>query len=497
MASLLADKTREELVGIITELARVFPEVYRNIHDTAQLEKGDIKAIEKRLRAEINTMTAADVWYDPWNDEGNLSDYSHLEEQLNALLKKGCADTVVRLGTELWEGGVKQMEQSGAVEGITEVIAPSMDIVMEALPRTSMRPSEQILWYIERNLTDDYGMLSRPLEFADTSVYEENQWNDVAASLEKRLESMELLSSPSFSERYSRYNIVKWLRTAYEKSGQKQKRIPLMEKEADYCQEYMPLIDEFIKAKNYKKARAWCIHGYNKTVEDAPGIARQMRERLCSIAKNEKKFDLAASYYAYEFFYNSSGNTYKELKDASEKINSWQEIRQGVMEYLQTGCYPVSGKDGNGAWPLPPVEIELPPEKEYARGRFPDLQMQTRIAIIEKRNNDAVELYRTLLAQNKWIGGLEEDIAEAVKETHPDLSLQIWNSAAENLIAEVKPKAYYKAAGYLYRMQNVYRNTSRVNEWKALISRLRIEHKSKRRLMEVLDELENGGKAFL
>jgi len=40
-------------------------------------------------------------------------------------------------------------------------------------------------------------------------------------------------------------------------------------------------------------------------------------------------------------------------------------------------------------------------------------------------------------------------------------------------------------------MNKVYEQTGRLGEWKALIISLRTRHKAKRRLMEVLDGLEN------
>ena len=71
---------------------------------------------------------------------------------------------------------------------------------------------------------------------------------------------------------------------------------------------------------------------------------------------------------------------------------------------------------------------------------------------------------------------------------------QIWQSIAEHLIGQVKPKAYQEAAGYLRQMHKVYEKTGRVAEWKTLLIRLRTQHKAKRRLIEVLDGLEHNRK---
>ena len=72
--------------------------------------------------------------------------------------------------------------------------------------------------------------------------------------------------------------------------------------------------------------------------------------------------------------------------------------------------------------------------------------------------------------------------------------MQIWKNIADRLIGQVKPKAYQDAAVYLRRMRKVYGETGRLDDWKALIMRLRTEHKAKRRLQEVLDGLEKNRK---
>ncbi|MBA3007396.1 MAG: hypothetical protein FP810_12635 [Desulfocapsa sp.] len=62
---------------------------------------------------------------------------------------------------------------------------------------------------------------------------------------------------------------------------------------------------------------------------------------------------------------------------------------------------------------------------------------------------------------------------------------------AEGQIDLVKPKAYEVAAGYLRKMHNIYQKTGRLEQWRTLLQILRTTHKAKRRLMEVLDLLEN------
>ena len=125
---------------------------------------------------------------------------------------------------------------------------------------------------------------------------------------------------------------------------------------------------------------------------------------------------------------------------------------------------------------------------------FPNREMLIEIAILEKRYDDAVSIYQDLAKTRRWGWSIDERLAMAVATSHPDVALQIWQSIAERLIGQVKPKAYLEAAGYLRQMHKVYEKTDRVTEWETLLMRLRTQHKAKRRLMEVLAALENNRK---
>lgn len=84
-----------------------------------------------------------------------------------------------------------------------------------------------------------------------------------------------------------------------------------------------------------------------------------------------------------------------------------------------------------------------------------------------------------------------EAVAKAVAGTHPDVSLEIWRRKAEDLIAEVKPRAYQAAMPYLSKTEKLMQSLGRNDEYRGYISRLRLRHKAKRRLMEELDKLES------
>jgi uncharacterized Zn finger protein len=66
----------------------------------------------------------------------------------------------------------------------------------------------------------------------------------------------------------------------------------------------------------------------------------------------------------------------------------------------------------------------------------------------------------------------------------------IWQNRAELLIAQVKPSAYHKAAGYLRKAAKVMLREKKPAEWESYLKELRQQHFRKHRLIEILDGLD-------
>ena len=354
-----------------------------------------------------------------------------------------------------------------------------------------MAPAEQLLWVIDRALADEYSLLDSGAKLLESKKYTQTHWHEVAEDIETRLKSMTKPASAAFSETYHRNGVVNMLLDAYERSGTPEKVIPLLEKEADACRCYGKLVDTLLAAGEKAKGRQWCIRGFERTVENAPGIATELQNRLRQLAEKEKKYDLAAAYRAEDFFESVSRKTFVELRKAAEKAKAWAAARECVLRYLETGQRPEQVDGGKSTvWPLPKPEVMRPRNKAVAPyERFPDLDALIDIAILEERFDDVVALYQDLRKTKRWGWETDKTVAEAVAESHPQIAIDIWRAVVDSLIGQVKPKAYEEAAGYLRRMCKVYQENNRTSEWQNLLSELRREHKAKRRLMEVLDSL--------
>ncbi len=490
VGKILGDKSRDELLDLVIVLSGRFPDVGRHIIESEQLAGGQFDKFVRALRSEIRELTAEPAWYKHWRGEGSVPDYSRVEEQLRALADQGYADAVLQLGAELWNKGNAQVEQSDDEGETAMAIASCLETVIAALPRSSLAPPEQLLWAINRMLEDEFSLLDSAEKLLNRRAYTQAHWREVAGTLETRLQAMPKPRTANFSATYRRDRLLNELLDAYGRAGWKERAVPLLEAEADACRCYERLVDALLAVGERDRARHWCIQGYKRTAVDAPGIASALQERLRTMAQKQRRHGLVAAYRAQDFFAHPSSTSYRELNKATEKAKCWPAVRIATLHYLETGQRPTASRPkGKGSdWPLPSPEVE-PPTNQGGHPRFPDLTTLIDIAIMEKRFDDVVDLYQRLCKTKRWGCETDKTVARAVAHTHPDLALGIWLQIVEGLIGQVKPKAYEEAAVYLRLMEKVYTQVRRLDDWCALLDRLRREHKAKRRLLGVLDTL--------
>lgn len=491
ITEILNGKSQSELVMLLADLALEYPEIDRRIRDSYTIETGHIAGVVQSLRNEIRRVTAEEAWYNPWKHIGNLPDYSHIEGQLRLLLEHGHADLVLDLGMELWEAGNRQIEQSNDEGATSGAIATCMNYVLMAIPKSSLPRPDQLIWIVDHLLADENDLLTGTEAILADSRYSRKDWRAVARTLETRLGCTDAPTPDRFHERYGRESVIHQLRQAYERGGEGRKVIPMLEKEAGPCRMYATLVDALIEADQRDRARQWCIQGFTDTIGNAPGIASRLRDRLRYLAEEDGRLDLAAAYMAEVFFDVHSEEAYINLRGAAEKIGNWERVREAILDYLDTGRRPGPAHEGEAGWPLPVPEV-VTPQTDGLRWhhRFPQRELLIRIAILENRNDDAVALFNKNTTSTPFYSDLGERLADAVTDSHPDVALGIWKSHANQLIGLVKSKAYEEAAIYLRRMRDLYNKLSREEEWVALLAALRVKHKPKRRLMEVLDGIE-------
>ncbi|MDP3430211.1 MAG: SWIM zinc finger family protein [Desulfomicrobium sp.] len=485
----LSAKSKSELVNIILELNENNPELIRLLRDKELLDKGDIQKIVRSLRSRITKLSSEPAWYNHWDHEGHSPDYEPVLRQFRTLLENGHADVVVSLGEHLWDRCQEQIEHSDDEGDTANSIGRCLDVVLEALPLSGLTPIARALWFLDRSLKDDYEILGPADKFLDGLHLSQAQWREVAELLDAKLEGL-----PRSGRGIGREKLTGWLIMALEEGGWGDRVVPFLEKEVPHTQDYGRLVDVLMDAGQIEKARQCCVEGFGKTCKESPGIASGLHKRLRSLAVSSGMPELAAAYLADTFFKQPNIAGFKDTREAAEKLGCWEAVRACLLKHLQTGKRPdTSVMDTADAWPLPRPEVSWPLSGTgHWRTQFPLFSLLIDIAILENRLDDAVRL-NAERPRNRYSSvdmDMDLTVAQAVSTSHPQVALDIWRRKVESLIAQVKPKAYETAAGYLTQMRKVFQATKRMDEWKALLADLRKRHKPKRRLMEELDLLE-------
>jgi uncharacterized Zn finger protein len=490
--------SKEELVAFAVEQAAEQREIGRGIIEQAQLKGGKIRKLVASLRDEIETLTRRPAWVNSWTGEGERPDYGHVQSQLVALLDAGHADDVVSLGKDLWRLGNRQIGQSNDEGETAGQIGECMEVVLRAIHRSALSPPDRLLLIIESCLADEYSCLSQEWSAPQGKRYGRESWRSVAKTLEERLGKLPLPAGDDdkFSIRYRREHLLRWVTQACERAGRRRDVIPLLEREAEATLCYEELVERLVAAKRVDDARAWAIKGFKATAAKWAGIAASLEAKLREMARAQKDWATVTAYRAYEFFDQPSLQSYLVLQKAAEQVGVWDPVRGAALQYLQSGARadlaPSDGMKGSvkgGGWPLPALEIASMPTRKVS-GRFPDTGTLIDIAVHEKRNDDVVRYYEAYHKDRWGAGSRGVSVAEAIKDTHPDVALGIWKQLLEAEANSPNPVVYEQAVRFLNLMRALYERIDRSTEWQAYVTDLRVRRKAKHSLMKVLDKIE-------
>jgi uncharacterized Zn finger protein len=491
--SWLEKQSKDELVDFILGLAQEHPRISELLADRSNLKQGNISPIREAIRRDIEALEPDWQDYDAFDAD---TDFAHIAERLAALLDAGYADDVIELGEAFLQLAPKRYEYSHYDDwGISSGIAECLDIILKALTRSSFPPTEQLLWYIDAELKDDYAIFHNTEDFIKKRSYKKADWQAVSEILESRLQAqMVPENNDTSSDCYKRENLSRWLQTAMERSGRQTDIVGLLQREAPITHRYDKLVSALLTADREQEAHDWIVEGFAKTIDKLPGIAWRLAEQLRDMASRKKQHANIASLLALEFFYRPDTALYCKLEKVTQRIRCWPAVREALLAYLETGVSPdlqPAKKHNTKAlslnWPLPPCDLLLPKSKRTTNP-IPNTGVLVNIAIYEKRPDDVLKWYhpgrKSYMHHN-----MDDSVAEAVKSTHPDEALAIWKRVAEWEIARVKPAAYKVAAPYLKKIRALYQEQKRTGEWNTYLTALRQQHKAKRRLIETLNSL--------
>jgi uncharacterized Zn finger protein len=486
LQAFLKKQTKAQLITLLEDLAGRYPPVRDALLDLIDLSTGDVSVMVKGVREEILEISSEPGWANYWKGERFIPDYSKVKNRLEALLTGGHADEVITLGGELLEAGRGQVETSDDEGETAEEISSCLEVVFRALPHSSLTPVERMLWAVEAELKDEYGLCNGAEVFWNQK-HGVDDWNILAERLMERLKRFRAAKGEdSFLRDYRRKRLSDWVILALKNAERHDDIISLCEKEAEKTGSYVRLVDFLFEAKRWEEAEQWIHKGIKATQNEWPGIANGLRTTLRQIRESEGDWLGVAALRAEDFFLNPTLESFQELGKAAEKAGIWPAVRTAATNYLETGRLP----KGDSSWPLSATSMEYTLER--GQSQFPLCETLVDIAISEKRPDEVVRWYDQHKSQKpswSWSGSEEDRVAGALVDRYPDRALTVWKQLAEKEIALTKPKAYGVAARYLRKVQRTLKNLGKEKEWQSYLAELRRTNARKRRLLEILDTL--------
>ncbi len=530
-------RSQTELADLVCSLIRRFPELQQEFRERIALQQGNLKQLSAEVRKQIRNVTAEPAWSNHWSDEGYTPDYAPIRHRLERMLELGHADEVVALGRELIEAGTQQVAESHDEGETAEAFCECLPVVFQALARSRLTGPERLLFAIDAHLDDDYDLFHDVTD-AVIDAATPADWSSAADTLAGRLKAQPApnSSSDSFSRNYQRDGLTSWIGTALENAGRAGELGALYEREARATGSYERLVSYLLEQGRTEDAERWAQEGIAATREKLPGIAAQLANRLCEVARTRRQWDVVAAHAADEFFERPSRHGFEELMKAAKKAKVEDAVRGMALRFLETGTKPyqlhnlaaqpaprvtkrrqlAKGKSTaqeepapvvgptTGAividphWPLPVPDHLRPvpkPRNAYDPGPRSHLDVLLEIAIAAKNPDQVLHWFDRIRAQKQNAGYYHashyaDRVAQAVAGTYPERAIDVYRAGLDTQLPHADQNAYANAAGYLRKLRPIYDALGRLDEWTELVSSIREKYRNRPRFMEQLDSLD-------
>ncbi len=503
--SYLESKPHDELVQLLMQICGRDAEVRKALADDTALADGRFDELLREARAEMRSLTGEDAWCNSWTGEGHLPNYSGLEKRLKTLLDYGYADAIVDLGQELIQRGIEQINRSHDEGETCCEIATCMEVVGEALLKSTRRDEEKILYAIDTMLVDDFDMCEKIGSVIDKR-WKKSVWSTVANRLHERLDkqSPPLKDRDNWNRSYRRDRLSDWLIKALDNAGRSEEATKVCVDEARQVGSYKRAVRRLLAEKQLDSAEQLALEGLEATSPTYAGIIHELQNLLSDIAAKKKDWMLPAAIAADRFFCRPSVGSYRDLLKAAKKANCESVVQQAALAFLETGQRP--DRDGSrktkrkpsSSWPLP-----APPKPQEKTSRVhlahmvdgPHFDVLIDLAIDEKRSDDVLKWYDQQKSSVKngprpWqsrVSRGDARIAKAVEKAHPDRAITIYQQLADSIASETNTRTYPEAGRYLKRIKPLLKKAGRKNDWNEIIAEFRAKHGRKPRLMQVID----------
>ena len=436
------------------------------------------------LRDTIQAAAERPGWKDPRSGEQFTPDYGPVERGLTALVEKCGAVHVVTLGEELCLAANQQLAETEDDGETRTAIIECLAVVLAALEISPLSPVEKVCWYWDRLIDDPYHLF-QALDQPDViEALKKKQWRKVAANCREQLGQLpDYQQDEAWRTRHRRNGMLEYATTALQRAGDNQAITVMLIDQLPHSANYPLLIDHLCGIDQAKQAEQWAVRGFHTLQQCCPTDAWRLVDRLADLQARQSDPTAAAALRVEQFLHQPSPEglrvatqlTPPELRDG---------VRRGLTAWLASGEHPRQSPQ----WPLPDSPLDVHDEPIGGRLSFPHYALLIELALEDGDHDQAVDWYRRAPAH----ANQAQRIAEAVKESHPEISLSIWSQRVEALVHEARTADYARAKPYLEGIRDLHARSGNATSANAWFQKLRRRHKAKRRLLEVMDEVQTG-----
>ena len=498
------DPVRKYLAGLpdgrlrelMDELLNEVPEVLAYLSHKIDVEKASDAELVRRARSAIKNATSGGFYYWDWrHGDGDLPDYSLVEEYFGRLAKAGSWEVLMELGDELKRRALEQEERSDDEDGeISSQVSDCLDVVARAVMASDLDPVEKVKWEKKIHSEDEYCVTENmEVSYLDALETDKAGWSSVADYLLGK--DREVYEVGETGWRGSPKEIV----TTLERAGRTEEAISLFKKETGnvWCQ--TELMDLLLRLGRRSEAEVVCRQNLEMETVSRYGQS-DFLNRLRKLGEENGNAKTVAVCDLVAFFTYPRVESYQQLQESAEKVKAWKRVREYVLRYLETGDDLANEKK----WPLPPLPMKMPEPDE---SRFPNYSALIEIAILEKRAWDALSWYKKALESKEkgtldpygynYSDSLSWDVADAVSAKFPDEANAIWMSHVKSNLAYTGDSYYRVICSALAKMRPVMKGQGKLSEWQKIVEDIRTQYKRRLNLMKLLRQMESEGDGFI
>ena len=400
LGKFLRAKTKQELVTLCLGMSEAIPEARQWLQDQESLVAKNPSKFLKAIRSELAALQ--DTQWDSHGYGGHSADLTRLQTQLKALADLKEYGILTDLGTEILSAGNEAVGHEPESESAYE-LSECFDIIFAALEGSSLDTAELLLWAINLDLQDDYGICGDAAAGFLGRKHRKSAWSVVADQLRKRLASMPTPTSKSdYSQTYQRNGVFKHLSTALKQAGRSNELTAHYLSEAKAAGSYDELVTHLIEQQQWDDAKKYCITGI-KAVRKTPfaGLVRRLYELLDQIYGATKNRSQQLALIADSFFSRPDLDRYQKLLKASKASQVSKAVDAWSRHFLETGKDPNQSSKRKVKLPWPFDPLEAPNQERYTSQNFPKFDVLIDIAIFEKKPDEVLRWYDAQVAAGK------------------------------------------------------------------------------------------------